>query len=182
MGGAIVLAFVSVSAVGGIDAMKAKLGAAHPAFCAPDVRFGSADAVLAIWPPSVRRHVGPAGRSPSRLCSASRGGRRGIPARSRAAAGTSRRTCSRARTSATAVPPLSTSTSRTTRCGAGPGSSSALCSLVIYGGVAAQPRDRRRRSRPSNYVQMMVDYLPVGFRGLMLASFAAAYMSTRRPR
>jgi Na+/proline symporter len=30
-----------------------------------------------------------------------------------------------------------------------------------------------------NYVRMMVDYLPVGLRGLMLASFAAAYMSTQ---
>ncbi len=30
-----------------------------------------------------------------------------------------------------------------------------------------------------NYVQMMVDYLPPGLRGFMLASFAAAYMSTQ---
>ena len=28
------------------------------------------------------------------------------------------------------------------------------------------------------YVQVMIDYLPVGFRGLLLASFAAAYMTT----
>ena len=28
------------------------------------------------------------------------------------------------------------------------------------------------------YVQVMNDYLPAGFRGLLLASFAAAYMST----
>jgi Na+/proline symporter len=30
-----------------------------------------------------------------------------------------------------------------------------------------------------NYVRMMVDYLPAGLRGLMLASFAAAFMSTQ---
>jgi len=48
----------------------------------------------------------------------------------------------------------------------------ALCSLVLYGGavVANDPG--------TNYVRMMVDLLPAGLRGLMLASFAAAYSST----
>ncbi len=122
MGGAIVVAFVSVSAAGGIEAMKAKLGAAHPAFSAPGVRFGSADAVLAIWPPSVEGMWVAAGdhlRDSARsfvvgvLVSRRGAGRRGVRRPEHA------RVQGRA---ATPAPPLSTSTSRTTPCGAGPGS------------------------------------------------------------
>jgi SSS family solute:Na+ symporter len=50
MGGAIVLAVVSVGAVGGIEALKSRIGAAHPAGSAPGTTFGSADAILSIWP------------------------------------------------------------------------------------------------------------------------------------
>jgi solute:Na+ symporter, SSS family len=53
----------------------------------------------------------------------------------------------------------------------------ALCSLAVYGGSV---RTSAGVEDPGlNYVHMMVDYLPVGLRGLMLASFAAAYMSTQ---
>ena len=50
MGGAIVLAVVAVKAVGGIEAMKLKLAAAHPAGVVARTTFGSADAVLSFWP------------------------------------------------------------------------------------------------------------------------------------
>jgi Na+/proline symporter len=45
----------------------------------------------------------------------------------------------------------------------------ALCSMVLYPGLA---------DKESGYVKVMVDHLPVMWRGLLLASFAAAYMST----
>jgi Na+/proline symporter len=47
----------------------------------------------------------------------------------------------------------------------------ALCSVVLY--------PQLRESDPAaGYVRVMVDYLPPAWRGLLLASFAAAYMST----
>ncbi len=45
----------------------------------------------------------------------------------------------------------------------------ALCSVALYPGLA---------DKESGYVRVMVDHLPVWWRGLLLASFAAAYMST----
>ncbi|HEY5611749.1 MAG TPA: sodium:proline symporter, partial [Thermoanaerobaculia bacterium] len=52
----------------------------------------------------------------------------------------------------------------------------ALCSLAIYQGSI---KNAAGGDDPgANYVRMMVDYLPPGLRGFMLASFAAAYMST----
>lgn len=45
----------------------------------------------------------------------------------------------------------------------------ALCAVVIYGPLA-DPR--------LGYVMVMRDYLPVGLKGMLLASFLAAYMST----
>ncbi|MCI0486676.1 MAG: Na+:solute symporter [Blastocatellia bacterium] len=53
----------------------------------------------------------------------------------------------------------------------------ALCSLVLYKGAALNP-ETGRPDAAFGYVQVMNDYLPVGFRGLLLASFGAAYMST----
>jgi len=53
----------------------------------------------------------------------------------------------------------------------------ALCSLAIYGGSLRNPAGEEDPGL--NYVQMMVDFLPVGLRGFMLASFAAAFMSTQ---
>ena len=49
----------------------------------------------------------------------------------------------------------------------------ALVSLAIYGG----PVDANDPG--ANYVRVMVDVLPAGLRGFMIASFAAAYMSTQ---
>ena len=53
----------------------------------------------------------------------------------------------------------------------------ALCSLVLYRGGTLNP-ETGKPDAAFGYVQVMNDYLPVGFRGLLLASFAAAYMST----
>lgn len=53
----------------------------------------------------------------------------------------------------------------------------ALCSLVLYPSGAINP-ETGRADPAFGYVAVMNDYLPVGFRGLLLASFAAAYMST----
>jgi Na+/proline symporter len=53
----------------------------------------------------------------------------------------------------------------------------ALCSLVLYGPSVVNPATGQV-DPAFGYVRVMVDYLPAGFRGLLLASFAAAYMST----
>jgi SSS family solute:Na+ symporter len=53
----------------------------------------------------------------------------------------------------------------------------ALCSLVLYNGATLNP-ETGKPDAAFGYVQVMNDYLPIGFRGLLLASFAAAYMST----
>ena len=53
----------------------------------------------------------------------------------------------------------------------------ALCSLVLYKGRAVNP-ETGAVDAAFGYVQVMNDYLPAGWRGLLLASFAAAYMST----
>ena len=53
----------------------------------------------------------------------------------------------------------------------------ALCSLVLYREGVTNP-ETGLIDPAFGYVQVMNDYLPAGFRGLLLASFAAAYMST----
>ncbi len=53
----------------------------------------------------------------------------------------------------------------------------ALCSLVLYGGSPVNPATGEADAA-FGYVRVMNDFLPSGFRGLLLASFAAAYMST----
>lgn len=45
----------------------------------------------------------------------------------------------------------------------------ALCTIVLYPNLA---------DRESGYIRAMIDHVPPVFRGIMLASFAAAYMST----
>ncbi|HYY57531.1 MAG TPA: sodium:solute symporter family protein [Pyrinomonadaceae bacterium] len=53
----------------------------------------------------------------------------------------------------------------------------ALSSLVLYRGAVLNP-ETGQPDAAFGYVQVMNDFLPFGFRGLLLASFAAAYMST----
>jgi Na+/proline symporter len=52
----------------------------------------------------------------------------------------------------------------------------ALCALSVYGGAVKNAAGVEDPG--GNYVRIMVDMLPHGMRGFMLASFAAAYMST----
>ena len=55
-----------------------------------------------------------------------------------------------------------------------------LCGIGLYGhellGLTAEERDKVNVA--SYYVRVMKDHLPAGLRGLLLAAFAAAYMST----
>ncbi|HUE82178.1 MAG TPA: sodium:solute symporter family protein [Pyrinomonadaceae bacterium] len=53
----------------------------------------------------------------------------------------------------------------------------ALCSMVLYQGATVNP-ETGLPDPAFGYVRVMTDYLPAGFRGLLLASFGAAYMST----
>ena len=170
MGGAIVLSVVAWRAVGGRDALFAKLADAHPAGAPPGTVFGHARDVLAFWPTGSSLWALPAitlaalvgvnwwaswypGAEPGgggyvvQNISATRNEKEG-----RAAA----LFFNIAHYAIRSWPWVIT----------------ALCSLVLYGGavVANDPG--------VNYVRMMVDLLPYGLRGLMLASFAAAYSST----
>ena len=53
----------------------------------------------------------------------------------------------------------------------------ALCSVVLYKGTPVNPATGQV-DPAFGYVLVMNEYLPAGWRGLLLASFAAAYMST----
>jgi Na+/proline symporter len=176
MGGAIVLAVVSVGAVGGIEAMKARIGAAHPAFTAPGVRFGSAEAILSVWPPSVEAAwVLPAITFATLLgvswwaswYPGAEPGGGGYVAQNMLA-------CKDEKNARAAALYFNVAHYAIR---SWPWVVTALCSLAIYGGSI---RGASGVEDPGlNYVKMMVDYLPGGLRGFMLASFAAAYMSTQ---
>ena len=173
MGGAIVLAVVSWRAIGGLDVLRARLGAAHAAAAPPGTTFGNAADVLAFWPSGSGAWVMPTitlaalvgvnwwaswypGAEPGgggyvvQNISATRNEREG-----RAAA----LFFNIAHYAIRSWPWVIT----------------ALCSLVLYGGAV---RTKGAEDPGGNYVRMMVDLLPAGLRGLMLASFAAAYSST----
>ncbi|MEO8430710.1 MAG: sodium:solute symporter family protein [Acidobacteriota bacterium] len=176
MGGAIVLAVVSVGAVGGIEALKLRVGAAHPAGSPAGTTFGSADAILSLWP---------VGRDPSWALpvisfagllalnwwaswypGAEPGGG-GYVAQNMLACKDEWNSRSAALFFNVAHYALRS----------WPWVVTALCSLAIYGGSV---KNAAGVEDPGlNYVRMMVDYLPAGLRGLMLASFAAAYTSTQ---
>ncbi len=176
MGGAIVLAVVSVGAVGGIEALKSRVGAAHPSGSPPGTTFGSADAILSIFP---------AGGHPSWALPAislaallalnwwaswypgAEPGGGGYVAQNMLACKDEWNSRSAALFFNVAHYALRS----------WPWVVTALCSLAIYGGSV---RNAAGAEDPGlNYVHMMVDFLPVGLRGLMLASFAAAYTSTQ---
>jgi Na+/proline symporter len=53
----------------------------------------------------------------------------------------------------------------------------ALCSLVLFPAGAVNP-ETGQVDPAFGYIRVMTEHLPFGFRGLLLASFAAAYMST----
>jgi Na+/proline symporter len=176
MGGAIVLAVVSVAAVGGIEAVKARVGAAHPAFAEAGQRFGSADAILSVWPPSIDLAWALPAITFATLLGVSwwaswypgaEPGGGGYVAQNMLA-------CKDERHSRAAALYFNVAHYAIR---SWPWVVTAICSLALYGGSL---RNAAGVEDPGlNYVQMMVDYLPAGLRGFMLASFAAAYMSTQ---
>jgi Na+/proline symporter len=176
MGGAILLAFVSVAAVGGIEAMKAGLPTAHPAFSEPGATFGSAGAVLSIlpawnagaWALPVITLATLLGVSwwASWYPGAEPGGG-GYIAQNMLACRDERHSRAAALLFNIAHYALRS----------WPWVVTALCSLAIYGGSLRNPAGAEDPGL--NYVRMMTDFLPPGLRGFMLASFAAAYMSTQ---
>jgi Na+/proline symporter len=169
MGGAIILAIVSVRAVGGIEAMKSKLGAAHPAGAAAGVVVGNAHDVLSVIPSGSAAWALPLITLAALLglnwwaswYPGSEPGGGGYVVQNMVACRDERQSQFAALFFNIAHYALRS----------WPWVITALCSLAIYGGAAADPG--------TNYVRMMVDFLPVGLRGLMLASFCAAYMSTQ---
>jgi Na+/proline symporter len=176
MGGAIILAVVSVGAVGGIEALKSRIGAAHPSGSPAGTTFGSADAILSILPDSSQGvWVLPAITLGALLAlnwwaswypGAEPGGG-GYVAQNMLATRDERHSRAAALFFNVAHYALRS----------WPWVVTALCSLALFGGSV---RTASGAEDPGlNYVRMMVDYLPVGLRGLMLASFAAAYMSTQ---
>jgi Na+/proline symporter len=176
MGGAIVLAFVSVAAVGGIEAMKAKIGSAHPAFSPPGTRFGSADAVLSVFPawgdavwalPAITFATLLGVSWWASWYPGAEPGGGGYIAQNMLA-------CKDERHSRAAALYFNVAHYAMR---SWPWLITALCSLAIYGGSLRNPAGEEDPGL--NYVQMMVDYLPFGLRGFMLASFAAAFMSTQ---
>ena len=169
MGGAIVLAIVSWRAVGGFAALHAQLGAAQPAGAAPGTTFGSADAVLAFWPSGDGVWVLPAITLAALL---------GVnwwaswyPGAEPGGGGYVVQNISATRDEREGRAAALFFNIAHYAIRSWPWVITALCSLVIYKGAPSDDPGR-------NYVRMMVDLLPVGLRGLMIASFAAAYSST----
>jgi solute:Na+ symporter, SSS family len=176
MGGAIVLAFVSVAAVGGIGALKDRLPAAHPAFSAAGVRFGSADAAVSAWPLSADAAWALPVITFATLLGVSwwaswypgaEPGGGGYVAQNMLA-------CKDERHSRAAALYFNVAHYAIR---SWPWVVTALCSLAVYGGSVVNAAGAEDPGL--NYVKMMVDYLPPGLRGFMLASFAAAFMSTQ---
>lgn len=176
MGGAIVLAVVSVQAVGGIEAMKARIGAAHPSGSPPGTTFGSADAILSLWPVGIDAAWALPVVSLAALLAlnwwaswypGAEPGGGGYIAQNMLACKDEKNARSAALFFNFAHYALRS----------WPWVVTALCSLAILGGAV---RNAAGAEDPGlNYVRMMTDYLPVGLRGLMLASFVAAFTSTQ---
>lgn len=174
MGGAIILAVVALGAVGGIAVLKTKLGAAHPAFTPPGTTFGSADAVMAFWPTGDGLWVVPTITLAALLglnwwaswYPGSEPGGGGYVVQNMLACRDER--------NARAAALFFNIAHYAIR--SWPWVITALCTLALYGGAL---RVGGVEDPGANYVKAMVDLLPAGLRGLMLASFAAAYMSTQ---
>ena len=173
MGGAIVLAVVAVNAVGGMEVLKAKIGGTHPAG-AGGATFGSAEAALAFWPTGDGVWVLPAITLAALLglnwwaswYPGSEPGGGGYVVQNMLACRTERDAQWAALFFNIAHYAIRS----------WPWVITALCTLVLYGGAI---RDGAGNEDPGgNYVRVMVDLLPPGLRGFMVASFVAAYTST----
>ena len=176
MGGAILLAVVSVAAVGGIEAVKARVGAAHPSGSPPGTTFGSAQAILALWPSSLEgAWVLPVISLAALLglnwwaswYPGAEPGGGGYVAQNMLACKDERHSRAAALFFNVAHYAIRS----------WPWVVTALCSLAVFGGAVKNAAGAEDPG--ANYVRMMTDFLPVGLRGFMLASFAAAYMSTQ---
>jgi solute:Na+ symporter, SSS family len=168
MGGAIVLAVVAWNAIGGLGKLESGLATAVTASGAP---FGSADAALAFWPTGDGIWVIPTVTLAALLglnwwaswYPGAEPGGGGYVAQNMLAC--------RTENDARAAALLFNIAHYAMR--SWPWVITALVSLAIYRGPV-DPADPG-----ANYVRIMVDYLPAGLRGFMIASFAAAYMSTQ---
>ena len=171
MGGAITLAVVALSAVGGVDVLKAKLGMAHPAGSPPGTTFGTSAAAMAFWPTGDGVWVVPTITLAALLglnwwaswYPGAEPGGGGYVVQNMLACRNEREARSAALFFNIAHYALRS----------WPWVITALCTLVMYGGAV-------REGDPGiNYVRAMVDLLPTGLKGLMLASFIAAFSSTQ---
>src|SRR5258708_2940849 len=171
MGGAIILAVVALSAVGGVDVLKAKLAFAHPAGTPPGTTFGTSAAAMSFWPTGDGLWVVPTITLAALLglnwwaswYPGSEPGGGGYVVQNMLACRNEKEARSAALFFNIAHYALRS----------WPWVITALCTLVMYGGAVhdADPG--------VNYVRAMVDLLPSGLRGLMLASFVAAFSSTQ---
>ena len=171
MGGAIVLAVVALSAVGGVNVLKAKLAFAHPAGSPIGTTFGTSAAAMSFWPTGDAVWMVPTITLAALLTlnwwaswyPGSEPGGGGYVVQNMLACRTELEARSAALFFNIAHYALRS----------WPWVITALCTLVMYGGAVhdADPG--------VNYVRAMVDLLPSGLRGLMLASFVAAFSSTQ---
>jgi Na+/proline symporter len=168
MGGAIMLAVVAWKAVGGLLPLTSKLATATTTSGAP---FGSAANALAFWPTGDGIWVVPAITLGALLSlnwwaswyPGSEPGGGGYVVQNMLACKTEN--------DARAAALFFNIAHYAMR--SWPWVITALCSLAIFNGPV-DPKDPGL-----NYVRVMVDLLPSGLRGFMIASFAAAYMSTQ---
>jgi Na+/proline symporter len=174
MGGAIILAVVALGAVGGIAALKAKVGLAHPAGMPSGTTFGSADAVMAFWPSGDGLWVVPTITLAALLglnwwaswYPGAEPGGGGYVVQNMLACRNEREARAAALYFNIAHYAIRS----------WPWVITALCTLALYGGAV---KVAGVEDPGANYVRAMVDLLPVGLRGLMLASFVAAFSSTQ---
>jgi len=175
MGGAILLAIVAAKAVGGIDGMLAGIASVKPAGAAEGVVFGSAAEVISFWPSGSAAWGVPTITLAALLgfnwwaswYPGAEPGGGGYVVQNVLACRTERDS-----RLATLLFNIAHYAIRSW-----PWVITALCSLVLYNGVVHN--EAGLEDPGANYVRVMVDLLPAGMRGFMLASFAAAYMSTQ---
>jgi len=171
MGGAIILAIVALGAVGGVAMLKLKVGFAHPAGSPIGTTFGTSAAAMSFWPSGDGVWVIPTVMLAALLClnwwaswypGAEPGGG-GYVVQNMLACRDERQARSAALFFNIAHYALRS----------WPWVITALCTLVMYRGAVIE------KDPGINYVRAMVDLLPGGLRGLMLASFVAAFSSTQ---
>jgi Na+/proline symporter len=175
MGGAIVLAVVALGAVGGMDALKSKLAVAHPAGSPAGTAFGDASAALAFWPSGDALWALPV------ITVAALVGLNWwaswYPGSEPGGGGYVVQNMLACRTEGDAQAAALFFNIAHYAMRSWPWVITALCSLAMYGGAVTNATGGADPG--ANYVRVMVDVLPNGLRGFMIASFAAAYMSTQ---